>query len=192
MVADFLSRVHFNNDLSTNSDQFTLDDDDSKMIICGISGIPLQEFIDETGRDKTLISVAKWLKNGWPQSKSAIPKEARPYFEARQSLSIEGGIILKGSAICVPTALRGRTTELLHSGHPGIVRMQQQYQNFYYWPGGSQEMKSYCEECEACRRSDSAKPQESIPIGAIPPPSEPWTELSMDITGPFASAPKSQ
>ncbi len=51
-------------------------------------------------------------------------------------------------------------------------------------------MKSYCEECEACRRSDSTKPQESIPIGAIPPPSEPWTELSMDITGPFASAPK--
>ncbi len=37
-----------------------------------------------------------------------------------------------------------------------------------------------------------ACPQENIPVGAILPLSEPWTELSLDITGPFASAPKSQ
>ncbi len=53
-------------------------------------------------------------------------------------------------------------------------------------------MKYYCEECEACRRSDTVRPQENIPIGAILPPSEPWTKLSLDINGPLASAPKSQ
>ncbi|MCP4352032.1 MAG: transposase family protein, partial [Desulfobacterales bacterium] len=43
--------------------------------------------------------------------------------------------------------------------------------------------------CGPCRLSDAVKLQETVLIGAIPPPDAPWTELSLDITGPFASAP---
>ncbi len=62
----------------------------------------------------------------------------------------------------------------------------------HYWPGRNEVAKQYCTECEACQQSDSVKHQENIPTGAIPAPSEHWTKLSLDITGPFDSAPKSK
>ncbi|MCP4352031.1 MAG: hypothetical protein GY795_41740, partial [Desulfobacterales bacterium] len=85
--------------------------------------------------------------------------------------------------------LQRRTMELLHLGHHGITRMLQQYRLCYYWPRGNSAIKEFCESCGPCRSSDAVKPQETVPIGSIPPPDAPWTELSLDITGPFASAP---
>ncbi|MCP4339732.1 MAG: hypothetical protein GY799_12785, partial [Desulfobulbaceae bacterium] len=76
--------------------------------------------------------------------------------------------------------------------HPGITRMLQQYRLYYFWPGGSTSIKQFCESCGPCRSSDTVKPQEAVPTGAIRPPDAPWTELSLDITGPFASAPFSK
>ncbi|MCP4337059.1 MAG: hypothetical protein GY679_04410 [Mycoplasma sp.] len=43
-----------------NLDESTLEDDDSNMIICSISGIPVQEFIDETALDSNLQKVIQW------------------------------------------------------------------------------------------------------------------------------------
>ncbi|MCP4344405.1 MAG: transposase family protein, partial [Desulfobacterales bacterium] len=77
-------------------------------------------------------------------------------------------------------------------GHPGITRMLQQYRLCYYWPGGNSSIKQFCESCGPCHSSDAVRPQESVPTGAIPPPDAPWTELSLDITRPFAAAPFNQ
>ncbi|MCP4342172.1 MAG: transposase family protein, partial [Desulfobulbaceae bacterium] len=59
----------------------------------------------------------------------------------------------------------------------------------YYWPGGNSSIKEYCESCGPCHSSDAVRPQEPVPTGAIPLPDALWMELSLDITGPFASAP---
>ncbi|MCP4848894.1 MAG: hypothetical protein GY899_13210, partial [Verrucomicrobiaceae bacterium] len=189
-VADFLSRIHFdeNNSPSTNDGTYALDEEDSQVIFCSLSGIPISDFVESTSTDSDLQNVIHFHSNGWP-AKSSIPTSIRPYFESRLSLSVEGGLLLKGSCLCIPTELQNRTMELLHLGHPGITRMLQQYRLCYYWPGGNSSIKQFCESCSPCRSSDAVRPQESVPTGAIPPPDAPWTELSLDITGPFASAP---
>jgi transposase InsO family protein len=190
VIADFLSRIHFDDGLSTNSGCI-LDDDDSAAIICSLDGIPLADFVSATENDSDLKIVSKFISAGWPE-KAQVPRHLWPFYEIRLSLTNDSGILLRGFNIVVPTELRSSVLDLLHTGHPGISRMQQQYRNFYYWPRGSSEVKQFCEECHPCRTSGSAKSTESVPVGSIPPPDKPWTELSLDITGPFANAPHSQ
>ncbi|MCP4346827.1 MAG: hypothetical protein GY795_15030, partial [Desulfobacterales bacterium] len=174
-VADFLSRIHFDegNSPSTNQGKYALDDEDSQVIFCSISGIPISDFVEATSMDADLQNMIRFHSNGWP-AKAAIPSSIRPYFESHLSLSIEGGLLLKGSCLCILTELQTRTMELLHLGHPGITRMLQQYRLCYYWPGGNSSIKQYCKSCGLCHSSDSVRPQESVLTGAIPPPDAPW------------------
>ncbi|MCP4337402.1 MAG: DDE-type integrase/transposase/recombinase [Desulfobulbaceae bacterium] len=190
-VADFLSRIHYDEPLSTNEGNYALDDDDSKVIFCSISGIPISDFVESTATDQILQDVIKFQTKNWP-AKASLSPELRPFYKSCLSLSVEGGLLLKGSCLCVPSELRKRTLELLHLGHPGITRMLQQYRLNYFWPGGNSSVKEFCELCGPCRSSDAVKPQEAVPTGAIPPPDGPWTELSLDITGPFANIPFSK
>ncbi len=188
-VADFLSQIHFNeeNSPTTNDGNYALNDDDSQVIFCSISGIPISDFVEATSTDADLQNVIRFHSNGWP-AKAAIPSSLHPYYESHLSLSIEGGLLLKGSCLCIPMELQTWTMELLHLGHPGITRMLQQYHLCYYWPRGSSSIKEYCESCSLCCSSDPVRPQETVPTGAIPLPDAPWMELSLDITGPYASA----
>ncbi len=96
------------------------------------------------------------------------------------------------SRLSVPLELQSQTLKLLHIGYPGIIQMQQHYHLYYFWPGGSSSIKQFCEECRPCRSSSSAKPQEPVPSSTIPPPEEPWMELSLDITSPFTNTPHAQ
>jgi hypothetical protein len=191
LIADFLSRVHFDDSLSTNFGSI-LDDDDSTAIICSLEGIPLADFASSTDSDPDLQKVASFISSGWPAKKSDVPRHLWPYYEIRLSLTVDSGLILKGYSIVVPSDLRSSVLQLLHTGHPGISRMQQQYRLYYFWPGGSSDVKQFSSECAPCRFSGSVRPQETVPVGAIPPPTGPWTELSLDITGPFSNVPRSK
>ncbi len=174
-----------------NEGNYTLDNDDSKVIFCMISGISILDFIESTAADPDLSDIIKFQTNGWP-AKASLPLQLHPYFESHLSLSVEGGLLLRGTCLCVPSDLCRRTLELLHLGHPGITRMLQQYRLYYFWPSRSSSVKEFCEFCGPCHSSDAVKPQEAVPTGVIPPPDALWTELSLDITGPFASAPYSK
>ncbi|MCP4366194.1 MAG: hypothetical protein GY800_12980, partial [Planctomycetes bacterium] len=99
-VADFLSRIHFDetNSPSTNDGIYALDDEDSKVIFCSISRILISDFIESTSSDSDLQNMIRFHSNGWP-AKSSIPTSIRPYFESHLSLSVEGGLLLKGSCL---------------------------------------------------------------------------------------------
>ncbi len=95
-VADFLSRTHYDEPLSMNEGDYALDNDDSKMIFCSITGIPISESMELTSMDPELQPVIKFHVNRWP-AKASIPSLLRPYYEQRLSLSAEGGLLLKGT-----------------------------------------------------------------------------------------------
>ncbi|MCP4336259.1 MAG: hypothetical protein GY679_00190, partial [Mycoplasma sp.] len=61
-VADFLSRIHFDeeNAPSTNKGRYALDNEDSQVIFCSISGIPIADFIEATSTDADLQNVIRF------------------------------------------------------------------------------------------------------------------------------------
>ena len=57
--------------------------------------------------------------------------------------SIEAGLLLKGSCICVPLELLNHTLNDLHKGHQGIEKMQTQERETVNWPGIDADIADY-------------------------------------------------
>ena len=53
-------------------------------------------------RDPILSTVYQLTLNGWPERISQVPRIARQFGGARDELSIEEGLLLKGNCICIP------------------------------------------------------------------------------------------
>ncbi len=70
-------------------------------------------------------------------------EEGGPYHELRQqgyygirdSLSTDGGLLLYGSKIIIPSSLRGEIVQRLHTSHQGVERTLRRAHQTVYWPG---------------------------------------------------------
>ena len=73
-------------------------------------------------RDPILSTVYQLTLNGWPDRISKVPRIARQFWGARDELSIEEGLIMKGNCICIPPELYDRSLHKLHKMHLGIEK----------------------------------------------------------------------
>ena len=73
-------------------------------------------------RDPILSTVYQLTLNGWPDRISQVPRIARQFWGARDELSIEEGLLMKGNCICIPPELYDRSLHELHEMHLGIEK----------------------------------------------------------------------
>ena len=59
----------------------------------------------EIGRDTTLSAFYKVITHGWPENKAAISEPLRPYWNYRDELAVQNGIIYKGTQVMVPQSM---------------------------------------------------------------------------------------
>ena len=72
----------------------------------GVEDKQLEEIRQKTKEDATMQAVIDLVKRGWPVDKRAVPIPARPYFNVRDEIVIEGGVLYKGDRCVIPSALR--------------------------------------------------------------------------------------
>ena len=128
--------------------------------------------------DPELIAVRECLLKGkWDK----LPfKEYLPF---RDELSAIGKLVLRGTRIVIPKALREQCLTLGHDGHPGIVSMKRRLRSVVYWPGIDKEIEDVCKACFGCQLvSQPTKPE---PMTRTDLPSGPWEHLSADLLGPL-------
>lgn len=73
-----------------------------------------------------------FIQNGWKEKNN--DEKLRPYFSRRSELSAPEGCILWGSRVVIPKPGREKLLDLLHEGHPGIVRMKNLAMSYLWWP----------------------------------------------------------
>ena len=73
-------------------------------------------------RDTILSTVYRLTMNGWPDRISQVPRIARQFWGARDELSIEESLLMKGNCICLPPELYDRSLHELHKTHLGIKK----------------------------------------------------------------------
>ena len=71
-----------------------------------------------------------------------MAESQRPYYDYRDELSIENGIVLKGEAILVPKSLRAEMKERAHTSHLGYDSMMRRLKGTLFWPGMTRPRKS--------------------------------------------------
>ncbi|XP_058042578.1 uncharacterized protein K02A2.6-like [Ahaetulla prasina] len=97
--------------------------------------------------------------------------------------SAQGGCLLWGDRVVIPEKLREKVLELLHEGHPGIVRMKGLARSYVWWPLMDTEIAERVGKCQACQESRPLPP--TAPIREWERPQGPWSRIHIDFAGPF-------
>ncbi|XP_042148783.1 uncharacterized protein K02A2.6-like, partial [Ixodes scapularis] len=88
-----------------------------------------------------------------------------------------------GCRVIIPEQARDQVLELLHTTHPGIVRMKALARSTVWWPGIDQDIERKVRTCLPCQET---RPQ---PARARLHPWEfarnPWSRIHIDFAGPF-------
>ena len=67
-----------------------------------------------------------------PKCRQQVPQIARHFWGAQDKMSIDSGLLLKGTKVCIPPELLNCTLADLHRAHQGIDRMQAQVREVVY------------------------------------------------------------
>jgi len=72
----------------------------------GESDERINEVREATAEDEKMQKLLSIIRDGWPDNKNEAPSELKPYFDMRDTLSHQDGVILKGERIVIPKSLR--------------------------------------------------------------------------------------
>ena len=72
------------------------------------------------------------IMQGWPSSIKQVPPVLQPYWMFREELTIEDGLILKGTKIVLPTKKHEPILKLIHEGHLGLNKCKMQAKETVY------------------------------------------------------------
>ena len=64
------------------------------------------EVFQETWNDRELQSLKHYISTGWPAKRSQIPVSLQPYWNFRDELTIESGILMKNSKVLIQETLK--------------------------------------------------------------------------------------
>jgi hypothetical protein len=114
----------------------------------------MTKFQQATAADEELPIVLKYIREGWPSSKKACAGRALPYFNLHSSLSEADGVVMYGSRVVIPTALRSEILDKLHTAHQGVTKTLQRAQNSVFWPGIRKRVEEKCRSCDVCLQAE--------------------------------------
>ena len=130
-------------------------------------------------RDPILNTVYCITLNGWPSKISKVPRITRQFWGARDELTIEDGVLLKGNHVCIPPELYNRSLHELHETHLGIEKMQHRARATMYWPGMDADIIEYVKCCKTCTQNKAT--QHIQPMIPRDVPDTPWQDLAADF-----------
>lgn len=135
------------------------------------------DIASETKKDDILQQVFNFVRWGWPATLTDTRFDV--YARKRDELSVDGDCILWGSRVAIPATLQPRVLQLLHSGHPGIVKMKALARSYVWWPKMDEQMEAFVSTCTSCQQVRSATAR--APLHHWPVPTRRWQRLHIDF-----------
>ena len=190
--SDYLSR---HTSLSSGDKQGTMAEEYVNFLVS--SAVPkamtLEEIQQATAVDVTLQCLVHFIqKHAWneldnlPQNfKDADRAELQLFKRVKDELTVndQANVILRGSRMVVPKALRERAISIAHEGHQGLVKTKQLLREKIWFPGIDDNVKNAIDKCIACQANSSGSRPDPLQMSPLPP--EPWHTVHMDFCGPF-------
>ena len=121
--------------------------------------------------------VKSYCLSGWPVRKN-LPVELRQFLSVSSELSVQEGILLRGSRLVIPKHLRTDILNKIHAGHLGITKCRDRANQSVWWPGISHDIHSKVSECPICIRNREQRPEPLIPSKL---PDYPWQKVGTDL-----------
>ena len=118
-----------------------------------------------------------YCSEGWPD-RSCLPGPLNPYLPERSELTIQQGLLMKGSRLVIPVSMRLDVLDRIHKAHQGIVKCRERAKASVWWPGLSKQLEEVVNKCLSCikERVNAAEPE--IPSDL---PDRPWQKVAADL-----------
>ena len=143
-----------------------------------VSSSEIKMIHGETARDPTLSLLRHYIHVGWPVDRTMLPQEIHTFWNEREDLSVENGLVMKGARLMIPSTLRSKVLEQIHKGHLGIEKCMLKARDSVFWPGISNDIRETVEKCGICQASSKS----SKPIGNVSDvPPHAWHTLGNDL-----------
>ena len=142
----------------------------------------LTKLKNETEQDDELVLLKDAVMKGWPKTIQDLPQEIQPYWNFREELTIEDGLVLKLTRIVIPKSMHNEILQQLHAGHLGLTKCKERARETVYWPGLYDQLKELVTNCEICLKysTSNKSPAKEQQMGQEIPLT-PWTKLASDI-----------
>ena len=88
---------------------------------------------DSTQRDPILVTVYQLTQQGWPHQRRHVPRLARRYWDFRDELSTDDGMLLKGPRLIIPRELQEEY----------LSRLRENAKQHMYWTGIDVDIEDY-------------------------------------------------
>ena len=120
------------------------------------------------------------IVTGWPEARREVTSyEIRQYYNVRQDLIVQDGLIFRGQRIVIPQSYRQKLLERIHSSHIGINGCIRRARDCVYWPGINSAVEEYVEKCSICRTFETTQQKETLQSHDVP--NIPWAKLGADL-----------
>ena len=119
--------------------------------------VTMERVESESQSDAEISLLSTVVNNGFPNSKKEMPSEIAEYWEFRSGLSTVGNVVMYMGRVVIPTRLRARVIENLHSAHQGTSGMYLRAKASVFWPGMTADIQDAREECRTCHRNAPSK-----------------------------------
>ena len=129
--------------------------------------------------DPKMQALANLIITGWPEDIMKVPHPLHPYWQHRETLTVEDSLVLQGEALIIPPAERERVLHQLHQFHQEITKSQLLTHGSFFWPSINKAIKEVVCQCEACSQFQSWNA--AAPLTPTPTPLHPWQMCATDI-----------
>ena len=157
-LADTLSRAYLPSRVQVESEFEAI----NVTIYLPISQARLLQIQHETETDESPQTLKAVIQQGWPDDKSALPPVVSPYFNVKDGMSVQDGLIFKGERVVVPKTTRGDLLRRIHNSHLGVNGCFNRARECLYWPGMTGDIKNHLSTCEACREYVRSQRKETL------------------------------
>ena len=89
------------------------------------------EVLQETNKSKEFQSLKHYISTGWPVKRSRIPVFLHPYWNFRDELTIESGILMKNSKVLIPETLKQKYLRQIHQDTKESKHADPEQENLY-------------------------------------------------------------
>ena len=134
---------------------------------------------EETAKDPELSVLHKLISEGWPPKRSSVTDNLKDYWNYRDELTVENGILLKSHKFIVPKNLQSVYIDKIYAGHLGINKSLQKAREYLFWKGYTKDISEAIDKCALCQENAPSDPQHFQYISEVPP--HPWHTLGTDL-----------
>ena len=137
----------------------------------------LKEIESLQDEDPVCQQIKMFCEKGWPKLKN-LTGPIKQYLPCKSELTVNNGILLRGSRLVIPPALRPEIIEKLHAGHQGFIKCERRAQESVWWPRIRQDIDMKVSKCIVCSMYRSQKAEPLMPTTF---PDRPWQKVGTDI-----------